>query len=56
MTEETDHAEEMAKIEGRKAAWQRSPFWYCFYTVLECVFWLGTFALLAQCSCKCILK
>jgi len=46
----------LAKIESRKASFARSPFWFTVWDIswnlLNVVFWLGFWFLVANCECK----
>lgn len=61
MEVQRNHEKEMARIESRKAAFARSPFWftvwYSITTLLNVACWLGFWFLLANCTCSgCITK
>ena len=58
-TETSKEKMKLAKIEARKAAFDRSPFWFTFWDVsVEIVWgltWVAIVLLMAQCSCDCVL-
>jgi hypothetical protein len=51
-----EHEETLAKIQSRKEAFARSPFWFTFWDVLTKVvhvaFWLCFWSIVAQCTCS----
>ena len=61
MTEsDRQNEEKLKKIEARKAAFEKSPFWFTVWDlsskILEALFWLAFWSLIVQCSCDCVWK
>jgi hypothetical protein len=54
--EQAEHAETLAKIESRKAAFNKSPFWFTAWDistkVLHIAFWVAFWSIVAQCTCS----
>jgi hypothetical protein len=54
--EKQDHEKTMAGIASRKAAFDKSPFWFTVWDVsvrlLNIAFWLGFWSLVTQCTCS----
>lgn len=56
-----EHEKNQAIIKARAAAFERSPFWFTLWDIthftIKCLFWLGFWAMVAQCSCDgCVWK
>lgn len=50
-----EHEEMLARIKSRAEAYARSPFWFTVWDLtiylLKCLFWLGFWSLVTQCTC-----
>ena len=59
LEERQKHEKNLAIIEARKQAFQKSPFWFTLWDTLRSIlnisFWLCFWLIVAQCSCECIL-